>query len=235
MVAWLWLGIAGGPLAGQSGAGAVRGLVVALESGDPLAGARVTVVGGRMQAETDSAGVFLFPAFASGVWMLRIEFDGRAGSVERVVVEPDRVTGVVFQLPLAAHVLDALTVTRPSATGHSGSVISSEDATASTRTVGDMLSNVTGVQLIRGSGQVGQRYSVRIRGVKSVTFNGPPVVYIDGIRVTDGLGGGGVLDLISPTDIGTIEVLKGPAAAIAYGSEATNGVILVTTKRGSDP
>lgn len=232
MVCSLWLGAAVPPLVAQSATGAVRGLVVALESGDPLAGARVTVIGGEMQVETDTAGVFLFPAFASGEWMLRIEFEGRAASVERIVVQPDRVTGVVFQLPLATHVLDALNVTRPAASGHSGVVVRPEEETPSNRTMGDLLSGVSGVQLIRGSGQVGQRFSVRIRGVKSLIFNGPPVIYIDGIRVTGALGVGDVLDLISPSDVGSIEVLKGPAAAISYGSEATNGVILVTTKRG---
>jgi TonB-dependent SusC/RagA subfamily outer membrane receptor len=141
------------------------------------------------------------------------------------------VTGGVFEMPHATHVLAALNVTQSAA--RSGSVIRPEQDTGGrNRSIGDLLNEVSGVQLIRRSGQVGQRYSLRIRGVRSFLFNGPPAIYVDGIRVSEHLGTGGVLDLLTTQDIGSVEVLRGPAAATVYGASASNGVILVTTRRG---
>ena len=77
-------------------------------------------------------------------------------------------------------------------------------------------------------------YFLRIRGVKSFTFNRHPVVYIDGVRVQAlGSGGGlGALELIDPGTIARIEVLKGPSAGAEYGPDAADGVVLITTRKG---
>jgi TonB-dependent SusC/RagA subfamily outer membrane receptor len=110
---------------------------------------------------------------------------------------------------------------------------------------------VPGVRVSGVNGGVGAAQDLRIRGTSSFTLGQRPVVYIDGVRVdtratdwTAGLGGqaccnfnGGAgedrLSDINPDDIERIEVLKGAAAATLYGSEATNGVIQIFTKKGS--
>jgi TonB-dependent starch-binding outer membrane protein SusC len=97
-----------------------------------------------------------------------------------------------------------------------------------------------GVQVIQGSGLAGSGSVIRIRGINSISAGGDPLYVIDGIPViADNFirsNGGGMnqnpLATINPNDIESIEVLKDAAAAGIYGSRGSNGVILITTKRG---
>jgi TonB-linked SusC/RagA family outer membrane protein len=98
-----------------------------------------------------------------------------------------------------------------------------------------------GLMMLPGGGNVGTGAQIRIRGATSISLTNEPIIYIDGIRV-DGdsdrgpgqRGGSNVsrLNDLNPNDIATIEVIKGPAAATLYGTEASNGVIQIITKRG---
>jgi len=97
-----------------------------------------------------------------------------------------------------------------------------------------------GVQVLQNSGTPGAGIAVRIRGAASVSASNEPLYVVDGLPVTTGntsqLGTGNQstngLNDINPNDIATIEVLKDAAAAAIYGSRASNGVVLITTKRG---
>lgn len=102
-----------------------------------------------------------------------------------------------------------------------------------------------GVQVMQTSGQPGAEASIRIRGVSSITAGNEPLYVIDGMLVNSNSGdvtaGGGVgvnaprigpLAAINPNDIESIEILKDASATAIYGSRGTNGVILITTKRG---
>lgn len=99
---------------------------------------------------------------------------------------------------------------------------------------------VAGVQLKPTSGNVGGGFSFFVRGGGGLNGTEQPLIYIDGIRVDDsqilGYGRGGqgysVLANLNVQDIENIEVLKGPAAAAMYGTNASNGVVLITTKGG---
>ncbi|MEW5918136.1 MAG: TonB-dependent receptor, partial [Gemmatimonadota bacterium] len=109
-------------------------------------------------------------------------------------------------------------------------------------------SKVTGVRSVGVGGGVGSGQDLRIRGIASFGLNQRPVIYIDGVRVdTRGtewafgtiaccsFSGGNSTDRLSdlnPNDIERVEILKGASAATLYGSEATNGVIQIFTKRG---
>ena len=82
---------------------------------------------------------------------------------------------------------------------------------------------------------------MRIRGVSSITMGSQPLIYVDGIRVDNITDGGpnlrdgpqvSSLDDFSPDEIESIEIIKGPAAATLYGTEASAGVIQIITKRG---
>ncbi|MGB5436527.1 MAG: TonB-dependent receptor plug domain-containing protein, partial [Maribacter sp.] len=79
---------------------------------------------------------------------------------------------------------------------------------------------------VAGSGQPGDGMKVRIRGVNSITGDNDPLVVVDGVF-------GGDLRTLNPNDIQSIEVLKDASALAIYGSRGSNGVILVTTKKGS--
>lgn len=106
---------------------------------------------------------------------------------------------------------------------------------------GVMQGQATGVQVVQNSGTPGGGMSVRIRGVSSISGSSQPLYVIDGIPVTTGdfaqIGyeGQGVNQLsdLNPGDIESITILKDAAAAAIYGARASNGVVLITTKRGS--
>ena len=105
-----------------------------------------------------------------------------------------------------------------------------------------------GVTINPRSGRLGAGPSIQIRGRSSLSLDNQPLIYVDGVRVNNatstgpvavsgGLGGqgatvGGRLNDINPEDIESIEIIKGPAAATIYGTEAANGVIQIITKRG---
>ncbi|HEX8696637.1 MAG TPA: SusC/RagA family TonB-linked outer membrane protein [Longimicrobium sp.] len=101
-------------------------------------------------------------------------------------------------------------------------------------------SRVPGVQVAAPAGTEGTAARVRIRGVSSISAGAAPVYVIDGVRMFGGTQGGfdlsgqsqSALDAISPQEIESIEVIKGPAAATLYGADAANGVIQIITKKG---
>ena len=103
----------------------------------------------------------------------------------------------------------------------------------------ELLSNrIPGVALLAPSGTAGGGAKIRIRGNSSLALSGDPLVYVDGIRVdqTEAFAGRytsvSTLDDIDPATIESIEIIKGPAAATLYGTEAANGVIQIITKKG---
>lgn len=114
-----------------------------------------------------------------------------------------------------------------------------------TATMQDLLgSGLTGVELTRAGGAIGFGGRIRIRGAASLLLSPDPLVYVNGIRVEGGsasqsraFAGSGAspsrINDFDPEEIESIDVLKGPAAAALYGGDAANGVILITTKRGT--
>jgi TonB-linked SusC/RagA family outer membrane protein len=99
-----------------------------------------------------------------------------------------------------------------------------------------------GVQVLQSGGTTGTGSRVRIRGANSLSLSNEPLIIIDGVRVnssaeSSSIGTGGQapsrLNDINPEDIESIEILKGPAASGLYGTQAANGVIQITTKRGA--
>lgn len=95
-----------------------------------------------------------------------------------------------------------------------------------------------GVYINQGSGKLGQGINIRVRGAASVSANNQPLYVVDGIPVTSSdLGTSNSEPLnpiadINPNDISSIEILKDASAAAIYGSRASNGVVIITTKRG---
>ncbi|HUF27851.1 MAG TPA: SusC/RagA family TonB-linked outer membrane protein [Gemmatimonadaceae bacterium] len=103
-----------------------------------------------------------------------------------------------------------------------------------------LASRVAGVSVGESNGAVGGTTLIRIRGVSSISLSNEPLVFVDGVKIdyrhmTIGGGTGNVSTLsdLSPSDIESIEVVKGPAAATLYGADASAGVIQILTKRGT--
>jgi TonB-dependent SusC/RagA subfamily outer membrane receptor len=104
--------------------------------------------------------------------------------------------------------------------------------------------NIPGVRVLRAAGSVGSGGVTRVRGVGSLSLSSEPLIYVDGVRVNNdpsvvteafqrfsGESPSRVND-INPEEIESIEVIKGPSASTIYGTEASNGVIQIITKRG---
>lgn len=108
------------------------------------------------------------------------------------------------------------------------SKVSSKDLNALPVATGEqaLQGRVAGMQVSTATGAPGSDVSVRIRGVGSIYSDNSPLYIIDGIPSSDGMNN------ISPNDIESISVLKDASSAAIYGSRATNGVILITTKQG---
>jgi TonB-dependent starch-binding outer membrane protein SusC len=126
--------------------------------------------------------------------------------------------------------------------GSLGVVSDSEIRDVPLRTIDGVLQGRTaGVQVSQNSGTPGSATTVRIRGNSSITAGNQPLYVIDGIPMITGnygqvgFSGQGInaLSDINPNDIESITVLKDASAAAIYGARATNGVILITTRRGS--
>jgi TonB-linked SusC/RagA family outer membrane protein len=108
-----------------------------------------------------------------------------------------------------------------------------------------MTGRAPGVQIIESGGLTGEGEAIRIRGQSSLVLQGDPIIIVDGIRVDNTAGSSAThlfssnvtgspnrLNDIDFSQVATIDVLKGPSAATEYGTDAANGVIVITTKRG---
>lgn len=137
--------------------------------------------------------------------------------------------------PVTAAVPDSVSVgygrvARSSATAAVGSVDGDVVTAAHMVRVEEMLAGrIPGVDVRRSANG---EYSIRIRGISTVMGGSEPLVIVDGMTTTFN-GIGSVLAGISPHDVQRIEVLKDPSSLAIYGSRGANGVILITTRRGS--
>lgn len=209
--------------------GALRGRVEDATTGRPIAGVRIAVQGTVFETLTARDGTYQIDEVPAGPVNIRLEFPLYATSTERVTVRPNRVTEADFLLLRMRYALDELNIQarayqRPAAT-----------------TAAEVLtSSRTGVSVSRGTGQVGTGSRILLRGVNSFSLSNDPIIYVDGVRVSNTLHtvgasapvGLSILDIIPADLIEWIEVLRGPAAAAQFGLGAANGVILIHTKGG---
>ena len=98
-----------------------------------------------------------------------------------------------------------------------------------------MMGKVSGMLVTPASGSPGEGATIRIRGAASLNANNDPLIVIDGVPITreGGAGMGDPLASVNPNDIESFSVLKDASATAIYGSRASNGVIIITTKKGS--
>ena len=121
------------------------------------------------------------------------------------------------------------------ATGSVESVTEKDFTRGNIVTADNLLSGrVAGVNITTDGGAPGSGSTIRIRGGSSVNANNDPLIIIDGLPITnDNVGGSrGILSTLNPNDIESFSVLKDASATAIYGSRASNGVIIVTTKKG---
>lgn len=230
--------------------GRITGRIVAAGTGRPIASAQVHLPGPELGALTGSDGTFVLENVPAGTYEIRVQHMGYGSVTREVTVVPDETTEVTFELQAQALALDQIVVTGTAGGTQRrsiGNVVATLDADrvldrSPIRSVEQLLvGRTTGVRAQTSSGQVGTGAPVIIRGISTLTQGNDPIVYIDGVRMysnpRDGLsqrGGANQsrLNDVHPSDIESIEIIKGPAAATLYGTEASAGVIQIITKRG---
>jgi TonB-dependent starch-binding outer membrane protein SusC len=206
----------------------------------PLAGSVVSVVGANVSSRVGADGSFFLPAVNPGSLTIRVTAQGYAASVDQVEVTPDEITFVQFQLlPLSATLNEVLVLSRRGNSPADGVEVPSNRRDSAV-TAADLLARqVPGLSFSRTGGMVGSGSRVNIRGINTFTGNNDPVIYLDGVRITEGSTGGSsrtqtpfaVLDQIPASNVKRIRVLRGSSAAARYADSA-NGVILIETQTG---
>jgi TonB-linked SusC/RagA family outer membrane protein len=228
--------------------GSVTGTVKEEGTGTPLAGARVQATEQAGYALTSQGGQYTLRGLGPGAHTLRVLMLGHTSMTQTVTIQAGQTATVDWVLKPAAFPLEEVVVT---ATGEQlrrelGNAVAKVSAAqvveeAPILNLTQLLSGrATGVDVLQNSGTSGQSARIRIRGVSSVSLSNDPLLYIDGIWVASDApagafwGGGRVSKLndLNPDEIESIEIVKGPTAASLYGTQAANGVIRVTTKRG---
>ena len=229
--------------------GTITGRVVDATSQQPVASATVAVVGTQRGTLTAPDGTFRLVGVVPGQVTVRVQRIGYAAAVRPLVVTANETATLNVALAVSAVQLSEVVTT---ATGTQrrieiGNAISNVNASqvaaaVPTRSVGDLLTaRAPGVQVLPNS-FAGAGARVRIRGTSSLSLSNDPIYIIDGVRMTSNsgstaIGVGGTspnrVGDINPDEIENIEVVKGPSAATLYGTDAANGVVLITTKRGA--
>lgn len=239
------------PSASAQQQGAVGGTVVVEGAQRPLAGAQVTVSGqSNVGTATDASGRFRITGLTGNSVTLVVRALGFRPDSQTVAVGT---MNVRFLLSERAVELNQVVVTGTAggeqlrSLGTSVATVNVADVTAKTAlpSVDALLNGRTpGVVVLPGTGMVGAGANIRIRGMGTFSLSSQPLVYVDGIRVNNSTGSGlsvqafgsGVVSRLNdfdPSEIESIEVLKGPAAATLYGTEAARGVINIITKKGA--
>jgi TonB-dependent SusC/RagA subfamily outer membrane receptor len=217
------------PAAAQ-GTGRIAGTVLG-EGARPVAGAQVIVVGTRVGAVTDDNGRYNIGGAPVGAQTVRVQRIGFTPRTQPVTVAAGQVATLDFQLAAAATQLTAVAVVgytneaRRDISGAVASVSGAELQDQKVATIEEALrGRAPGVQ-IAASGQPGRPAQIIIRGQNG--FNSPTPLY-----VVDGNYIGQQNPNLNPDDIASIEILKDASAAAQYGAQASNGVVVITTRRG---
>ena len=228
--------------------GTVSGQVLDAASRRPVSQVQVMIQDTQLGMMTDNDGRFQITGVPGGRIQLRTMRIGYQPAIQSVTIISGQTATVTVEITPSVVMLDEVVVT---ATGEQrkrelGNAVFTMAAPellerSAQVSVANMLQGASpGVTVTGASGTIGNASNIKIRGNSSINLENTPLVYLDGVRINTearsrGVGGAEsdrLLDL-SPEEIESIEIVKGPAAATLYGTEAAAGVIQITTKRGA--
>lgn len=238
------------PLAAAAQQGTVAGRVVEDPGERPIANAVVMVVRTNRSAITDVDGRYRIGGVPVGEARVRVAIIGYASQERTVTVAASETASADFRLGRAAVSLDAVVATAvgQQRAAEIANAITTIDAARvvdeqSVQDLADLLqARAPGVNVLPSTGTTGLGTRIRIRGANSVSLSNEPLVLVDGIRVHSSSSSYSLyigsqepsrINDLNPEEIRSVEVVKGPSAAALYGTQAANGVILITTKRGT--
>lgn len=227
--------------------GSVTGKVTEGRTDAPLVAVTVFIEGTAVGSTTREDGTYRITQVPSGSRTVVARRVGYTLERQTVDIVDGQESTVDFALNAVAASLEAVVTT---ATGQQrrielGNTVATIDVTsrveaAPVKSIGELLNaQATGVHVQIGT-TTGATSRVRIRGLNSTALSNDPIWIIDGVRMTSTVGGAGTgggtlpsrVNDINPEEIESIEVVKGPSAATLYGTDAANGVIVLTTRRG---
>jgi outer membrane receptor protein involved in Fe transport len=242
-------------LAAQTGR--VTGRVLNASNNSPIGVAQITIGDTGLGVAATQDGRFVVLNVPVGTHEVVAERIGFRTERQMVQVSATEVAFVEFRMSETALELDELVVTgTPGASSRRelGNSVGSVRAAALENTPSQTLTEIlngqtTGLQQWRNEGQVGGGSKIVLRGINSISQDVQPLIYIDGIRMNNNSGiynnrssinpgpagaqtSPNPLDLIDPSDIERVEVVRGSAATTLYGTEAAGGVIQIFTKQG---
>jgi len=248
---WALLGlslavVASPPPAAAQGTASLTGRVVDSVASQPISGARVTIAGRANGTLTDREGRYLLQGLAAGPATVRVQRIG-FGSAEATVTLADGGVTQDFTLTPAATVLSEVVVTgygtstRDELSGAVASVSGQDLQNTPLAGIDAAIQGrAAGVQVVQNAGNPGAGITVRIRGSASISATNQPLYVVDGVPLLRDefsqldVGGQDVTAVtgLNPDEIENIDILKDAASAAIYGSRASNGVVMITTKRG---
>jgi TonB-linked SusC/RagA family outer membrane protein len=235
------------PAAWAQATGSVRGTVVDSANGAPIVAAHIVVTGTRLGAETGADGKYVVrgvPAGAQTIGLTRLGYAPRTRAVT-VAAGGDAVAD--FRLDKSAVQLEQIVTTATGAQravelGHAVASVQTDSVveTSPVMNISDVLNNRVAGAIINGqNGYTGTVAPIRLRGINSLTVSNNPIIIVDGARIeaTPSVSVGGAITSsrlgdLAMSEVESMEVVKGPAAATLYGTDAANGVIVIRTKRG---
>ena len=209
--------------------GRIAGAVTS-DDGRPVPNAQVSVQGTRFGARSDSSGHYRIVGVPAGQYSVRATSLGHGASMLNVTVTAGAEATVDFKLPVVAAQLEQVVVTgygeqrRGEITSAVANVTSDQFVQGPARDAGSIIAGkVPGLAITTPSGDPRSGTQISLRGVTTISGSTNPLILIDGIP--------GNLNTVAAPDIDAVSVLKDGSAAAIYGSRASNGVILITTKR----
>ncbi|MBS4013997.1 MAG: SusC/RagA family TonB-linked outer membrane protein [Bacteroidetes bacterium] len=222
--------------------GTIKGVITDRATGETLPGANVLIEGTTTGVISDVRGAYSITVPAGNV-SVRVSFLGYDTEIRQVSVGANETITLNFELYADIMTLSEFIVIgygvqkREDMTG-SIAVIDSRDFNKGniTTPAGLLSGKVPGVQITSAGGAPGSGDVIRIRGGSSLSASNDPLIVIDGVPI-DGGGVPGIrnpLSTINPSDIESFTILKDASATAIYGSRASNGVIIITTKKGKE-
>jgi TonB-linked SusC/RagA family outer membrane protein len=228
--------------------GTITGKVTDKANGQPIPAAQIAVVGASGGTQTNAEGVFTLRGVAAGSVSIRALRIGYSEARTTATVANGQTVTANFQLTAVPTALSPVVTTatgdqRRIEVGNAIAQVSVSDLTETKpiASIGDLLTaRAPGVTVFGGT-QPGAGTRIRIRGTSSLSLSNNPIYIIDGVRVEGTTGSstvsvGGTLPSrvndLNPEEYESIEVVRGPSAATLYGTDAANGVIVITTKKG---
>jgi TonB-linked SusC/RagA family outer membrane protein len=216
--------------------GQITGRVTEAKTSQPLAGATVTVLGTQLHATTAADGGYTISGVQPGSQRVSATLIGYGASETAVTVTAGQTATANIGLSAVVSMLDEVVVvgygtqSRKDVTGSVTTVRKDRIEDVPATDVAQAIQGVVpGVSITSTGGGAEGSSTIRIRGQGSLRANSSPLVVVDGIPYS------GDISEINQSDIASIDILKDASAAAIYGSRGSNGVILITTVKGSGP